>query len=214
MALKMCIGGVQRRPQQARAQQHEHPPDFANTYGHHMPGVAYDEPEDDWDGEPEMRRRRRRRSRYEGGDTMHDGHQRPMGFISPSNTEYESQNNVESLQRMRSEMRALMDDYNEMRAHLGSMKEQMGSVMTAFDASLKPVLNKLDGAAPELIESAVQVLKQPPHTWGEYLSKKDYAGILNMEFGELKKALDAKKPASALKKEMTHTLAAMLKMLA
>lgn len=210
MALKMCIGGSRMSPQRAstRAQQGNYP---AERMTEHF-GV-YDEPEDDWDGEPEMRRRRRRRSRYEAEGGMMIGEDRRMGFMAPipDNTGH---THTDEMRRLRTEMSAVTDGYSEMRAQLGAVQEQMGEMMSALDGAVKPLLGKLEMASPALVEEATKILKQPPHTWGGYLMKKDYAGILNMELGELKKALDAKKPASELKKEMSHALAAMLKLLA
>lgn len=212
MALKMRIGGGGSRPtqqmSQMRAQQGHYPVQpMPERLG------LYDEPEDDWDGMPEMRRRRRRRSRYEAEDGMADESRR-MGFMAPMPGSAAVQESQGELRKLRDEMSAVADEYNEMRAQLGAVQERMGEMMSALDGAVKPLLGKLESVSPTLVDEASKILKQPPHTWGGYLMKKDYAGILNMELGELKKALDAKKPAGELKKEMSHALAAMLKLLA
>lgn len=71
---------------------------------------------------------------------------------------------------------------------------------------------------PELVEKleklfneAVDVAANPPETWDEYLQKKDFAGIVSMESKELLEELKQKKLPKEIKKELTHTLAALLR---
>lgn len=71
-------------------------------------------------------------------------------------------------------------------------------------------LGKLFSAFPGVAESVFGVVASPPETWTEYLKKADFAGIAKMEFGELMKAVQEKKPLPALKKEIMHTAAALL----
>lgn len=57
----------------------------------------------------------------------------------------------------------------------------------------------------------MDVAANPPETWDEYLQKKDFAGIVSMESKELLEELKQKKLPKEIKKELTHTLAALLR---
>ena len=71
-------------------------------------------------------------------------------------------------------------------------------------------LSKLFSMVPGLAEELFNVIADPPQTWISYLQKGDLPGIAKMEFGELMKAVQEKKPLPSLKKEMLHTAAGLL----
>lgn len=73
-------------------------------------------------------------------------------------------------------------------------------------------LTKIDPRLVGVLESAMTVLENPPSTWAQYMHRKDYAGIAKMEGKELMTALEARKPISDIRKELTHTLAALFQM--
>lgn len=78
----------------------------------------------------------------------------------------------------------------------------------------KAAVKKIDPALVGVLEDAVKVLQSPPQTWPAYLHRKDYAGIVDMEAKELLNAIKEKKPVSDMRKELTHTIAALFKLAA
>lgn len=99
----------------------------------------------------------------------------------------------------------LLERMDEMEAHLGKkMDEMQGQMGEAGSADM------LTAKIEDLVEEAIEVAKKPPETWKQYLEKKDFAGIVEMESGELKKALSSKDKKAA-HKEVVHTLAALLR---
>lgn len=81
-------------------------------------------------------------------------------------------------------------------------QEQMG----------RSVMDELDPHMEGLLESAMGVLDEPPSTWKAYTQRSDYLGIAKMEGKELLNALEAHKPVKDIRKELTHTLAALLQL--
>lgn len=75
-------------------------------------------------------------------------------------------------------------------------------------AVVKELTPDLEG----VLEDSVKVLQSPPQTWPAYLHRKDYAGIVKMEAKELLNALEAKKSVADMRKELTHTIAALFKL--
>lgn len=75
-------------------------------------------------------------------------------------------------------------------------------------AAVKELAPTLEG----VLEDSVKVLQSPPQTWPAYLHRKDYAGIVKMETKELLNALEAKKSVADMRKELTHTIAALFKL--
>lgn len=90
-------------------------------------------------------------------------------------------------------------------AKLKGLSDKLAAIVTG-----KPFL----AALPGVFEAAVDVIKSPPPTWPDYLKKGDYAGIVKMETGELLAALEEKKPLKDVRKELTHTVAALLQLCA
>lgn len=75
---------------------------------------------------------------------------------------------------------------------------------------LSCALSGLLSAFPTVAETVFGVVASPPPTWADYLKRSDFGGIAKMEFGELMQAVQAKKPLKDLKKELSHTAAALL----
>lgn len=90
-------------------------------------------------------------------------------------------------------------------AKLKGLSDRLAGIVTG-----KPFL----AALPGVFEAAVDVIKSPPPTWPDYLKKSDYPGIVKMETGELLAALEEKKPLKDVRKELTHTVAALLQLCA
>lgn len=99
----------------------------------------------------------------------------------------------------------ILDRMDEMESKLEKkMDEMQGQMGEAGSADM------LTAKIEDLVEEAIEVAKKPPETWKQYLEKKDFAGIVEMESGELKKALSSKDKKAA-HKEVVHTLAALLR---
>lgn len=99
----------------------------------------------------------------------------------------------------------ILDRMDEMESKLEKkMDEMQGQMGEAGSADM------LTAKIEDLVEEALEVAKKPPETWKPYLEKKDFAGIVEMESGELKKALSSKDKKAA-HKEVVHTLAALLR---
>lgn len=68
------------------------------------------------------------------------------------------------------------------------------------------------GVNAKIVESVLKVLQNPPATWAAYLKNKDYAGIAKMEAKELMSAIEKHKAPADIHKEITHTIAALMRM--
>ena len=99
----------------------------------------------------------------------------------------------------------ILDRMDEMESKLEKKMDEMQGQMGEAGAA-----DMLTAKIEDLVEEAIEVAKQPPATWKQYLEKKDFAGIVEMEAGELKKALSSKDKKAA-HKEVVHTLAALLR---
>lgn len=98
-------------------------------------------------------------------------------------------------------MEMLMDMVREIKQGQDYIKQGMGASSKKLDPRLEGVM-----------ESAVQILDNPPSTWAQYQHRKDYVGIAKMEGKELLAALEAKKPIQDIRKELTHTIAALFQL--
>lgn len=94
----------------------------------------------------------------------------------------------------------IMDMLQDMKAGQEHIKQGMASV------------KKLDPRLDSVLESATKVLENPPSTWAQYQHRKDFAGIAKMEGKELLAALEARKPMQEIRKELTHTIAALFQL--
>lgn len=94
----------------------------------------------------------------------------------------------------------------EMRAEMKQMRKMQEKLMEVGKASISKVSPKLG----ELIDEASMVIKNPPSTWPPYLQRGDFHGIVKMEGDELMEAIKDKKPVKDIKKELTHTIAALM----
>lgn len=105
---------------------------------------------------------------------------------------------------MRISMR--MKELDEEKVQLERTMQQLHSMPMA-DALDPKLTEKLE----ELFSEAVEIAVNPPDTWKDYLRKNDYAGIVGMESKELLEELKKNKLPKDLKKEITHTLAAIIR---
>lgn len=67
--------------------------------------------------------------------------------------------------------------------------------------------------APQLkgvLEAAAYTVNHPPATWYHYITNHDTIGIARMEIGELVKALDEHKSSREIRKELVHSIAALM----
>lgn len=99
----------------------------------------------------------------------------------------------------------LLERMDEMEAHLGKKMDDMQGQMGQGGS-----IDKLTEKVEELVGEALEVAKNPPDTWKQYLEQKNPAGIVSMEAEELKKVLQ-KGDKKGAKKEIVHTLAAILR---
>lgn len=183
MNFRMKLGGGEKR--------HEESAHYTEGYnaGYNM---AMDEMRrrtrghDDYD---EIESRRGRRSRSAMDDVHWPLESRQIGFTGHDDKRHHD--DMESLMRM-------MDD----------IKEGQERIKQGLAASTK----KLDPHMDALLETATGVLDNPPSTWESYIKRQDYIGIAKMEGKELLAALEAHKPMKDIRKELSHTLAALLQL--
>lgn len=140
-------------------------------------------------------RRRRTRGEYDGHDMPRDDVHWPIGFAH----EYP----IEDRRRTRGEEDARVDMLMDMVAGMKAEHEQL-------KRGLASSVQKLDPRLGALLETATGVMENPPSTWDAYVKRGDYLGIAKMEGKELLAALEAHKPLKDLRKELSHTLAALL----
>lgn len=100
------------------------------------------------------------------------------------------------------------DDMDALMRAVDELKEGQHQIMRGMMETRQTLDPRLDG----VLETATGVLENPPVTWDTYLQRKDYAGIAKMEGKELLAALEAKKPMRDIRKELTHTIAALFQM--
>lgn len=155
----------------------------------------------------------RRRIGYEGGEmrdslwttpdsaTMNPPH--PAGVRSFERGYGESRPHPVN----REDMMMRMKELDEERAHLEHAMKSMESSIPMMDDMNPELVEKLESVFGE----AVAIASDPPETWNKYIEKEDYAGIVGMESKELVDALKQKKLPKEVKKELTHTLAAILR---
>lgn len=145
----------------------------------------------------EMRRRRSPRGMYEDTENRRRGarseEDRQIGFTGDRARQNPS---VEDM------LPGLMDMAHELKKGQERIMEHMGSVT-----------EKLDPRLADVLESATHIMDNPPSTWEPYKHRGDYAGILKMEGKELLEALEARKPLKDIRKELTHTLAALFQIM-
>lgn len=150
---------------------------------------------EDYD-EVENRRRRRTRGEYDGHDMPKDDVHWPIGFTHEYPVE-------DRRRRTRGEDDDRVDMLMDMVHSLKEGQEHIkrGMVSTA---------QKLDPRMAALLETATGVMENPPSTWDAYMKRADYLGIAKMEGKELLSALEAHKPIKDIRKELSHTLAALM----
>lgn len=168
---------------------------------------------DDWH---EMDRRRRSRGMYED-DTFYPGMEdhydeesrrgRARSYDEGSHYDEESRrgrprSHYDEPQRMG----YVRDERDDMRAMMHDISKKLDKVARSGYASVKKLAPNLEG----VLEDATEVMQEHPKTWLPYIQKHDYAGIAKMEGKELLSAIEAKKPAHEIRKELVHTIAALL----
>lgn len=135
------------------------------------------------------------------GDPQHRGNDtRSSHWDKPGEYHYPA----DMMDPMQISMR--MKELDEEKAQLERTMQQLHSMPMA-DALDPKLAEKLE----ELFSEAVEIAANPPDTWKDYLRKKDYAGIVGMESKELLEELKKNKLPKDLKKEITHTLAAIIR---
>lgn len=235
--MKIFLGRMpeQRRPEEmrhGRAESHWHE-EPESRRGRRARSAM---PWDDW-GDDGVEDRRGRRARSEMYDASEDRRQ-SRGMMSLR--EHDDWEEPESRRRRtRSEMddtaRSHWDEEPEERRRTRSCDEEhyfpeqqrigyaashempqvsMGGGVSEHLEQGKAMVKKIDPRLVGVLEDAVKVLQSPPQTWPAYLHRKDYAGIAEMEGKELLAALKEKKPVSDIRKELTHTIAALFKLAA
>lgn len=100
------------------------------------------------------------------------------------------------------------DDEDDLRAMLKDLHHKLDKVMESGYASTKQLAPNLEG----VLEDAVDLLENCPKTWEPYLKHKDYLGIVKMEGTELLRAVEARKSKEGMRKELVHTIAALLQL--
>lgn len=162
---------------------------------------------------------RRRRSAYSDGydDGRKDAEREMRRRSSMRQDEPESRRGARSHEEEQPEARQIgfavsPDERKEMRMMLHEMHElhdRMEHMTRMGSASVKKLAKPLEG----VLDDAAEIIKNPPATWDHYLEKDDIAGIVKTEGKELLGALDEGKAPGAVRKEFTHTMAALLLMM-
>ena len=146
-------------------------------------------------GDPQHQGNDMRSNYRDKPDEMRSGHwDKPGEYHYPADT----------MDPMHISMR--MKELDEEKVQLERAMQQLHSMPMA-DALDPKLTEKLE----ELFSEAVEIAANPPDTWKDYLRKKDYAGIVGMESKELLDELKKNKLPKDLKKEITHTLAAIIR---
>lgn len=181
-----------------------YPPDMRNEMRR---GVSnYYPPEDDYSEdmeEMEMRRRRGRSGRFVRGE-------------SRSRMGYESQNRMAPMEDCEwPEMSGgESSGYTEARGYAGEYHHPEMSEGESRPMGFRPGMvgpfQEFGEKGKQMYQDARKVLDNPPPTWKNYLERGDFAGILAMESKELANALASKKSPDAVKKEISHVLAALM----
>lgn len=149
-------------------------------------------PHEEWEN-----RRGRPRGTYEEHDMPRDDVRWPIGFAH----EYPVEDRRGRRSRGEDDSRVdmLMDMMHDLKTEHEHLKRGMASSM-----------KKLDPHMTALLETATSVMENPPSTWDAYMKREDYLGIAKMEGKELLTALEAHKPVKDIRKELSHTLAALM----
>lgn len=178
---------------------------------------------DDYD-DTEMRRRRSRMHAPEYDDYDDTEMRRRSRMHMPEHedtemrrrrsrmSEYDEHEEAEMRRRLRAAMEYFPWDaeprqigFGNPTAHHGKASEGHGAMEHRF-AHLKKLIPNLD----DVLKDASQVIQNPPSTWGAYLKSHDLHGIAKMEGKELMSAIEQKKPAKDIHKELVHTIAALV----
>lgn len=229
----LLMGGGKREGREQRPMEHEYPQQhypMDDEMEMRRRRRAYATRENDFGDDPMEMRRRRSRGGYEDhfGDDPAEMRRRSRGA-------YEDNWGDDSEMRRGRRARSAWDDsesrMDEMRRRSMRGDDDMTDRHMGYDTSehmpmearggmsgLKQGTQQLGKAVPldpsmeSVLEAATKVLDTPPATWVAYLHKKDYLGIAKMEGKELMQALEAKKPAKEIRKELIHTMAALMQL--
>lgn len=163
----------------------------------------------DMDEDMEMRRRRRS---FMPGDDEDDMEMRRRRRSSYDNHYPSDPNEEMRRRRMMDEGREIGFGHphplEDMRAEMHEMRKTLDGIKEKGYASVKKLAPNLEG----VLEDASKVLEHHPQTWDMYMQRKDYRGIAKMEGKELLDALEAGKSPKEIRKELVHTIAALLQM--
>lgn len=188
------------------------------TRNHDTPHQTYGYAENFGDDHEDMEMRRRRRSAYERGyeDAMIDeearrrrSHWKPEEEMRGAQNWGDSEEEMEMRRRRRGQMGfdvSPRQEMEEMRTEMHHMKKMQEKLMEGGYASVKKLAPNLEG----VLEDAAKTVTSPPQTWPPYLQRGDLHGIARMEGEELMKALKEHKPAKDIRKELVHTIAALM----
>lgn len=123
---------------------------------------------------------------------------RQIGFIP-----YETED------RRRGRPRGEHEDMAEMMDMMRKLKESHESLKQGLASTVK----KLDPRLVSLLETATSIAENPPSTWEPHIKRGDYLGIVKMEGKELMSALESHKSGKDMRKELSHTLAALMQLI-
>lgn len=74
---------------------------------------------------------------------------------------------------------------------------------------MRPLEKQLAPQLKGVLEDAVDVMRNPPTSWHEYLKTRNTYGIAHMELDELIDALKEHKSSREVRKELVHAIAAL-----
>lgn len=154
--------------------------------------------------------RKRARSEQEHNVPSDDVHwplgARQIGFVGEP-PHHDSQRTPQHDPHQRESVSMIQDPVSMIMDMLVDVKQGQESIRQGMTS-----VKKLDPRLDSVLESATQVLENPPSTWAQYQHRKDFMGIARMEGKELLAALEARKPIQDIRKELTHTIAALFQL--
>lgn len=162
-------------------------------------------------GDDDMDMRRRRAAYSDGYDDGRKDAEREMRRRVRSHWEEEPEERRRMHEEDSPEARQIGFDVapdvrKEMRMMMHEMREMHDHIMRKGSAATKTLAKPLEG----VLEDATDIMENPPSTWKKHLEKGDLAGIVKMEGKELLDALEEGKSPHEIRKEFTHTIAALL----
>lgn len=140
---------------------------------------------------------------YGSKDTMWPSYSKQDSY--PSHKEHDHDEDADSMQY------ASVDEISRRMKELDEEREELQKAMDHAKEMEELHSQELEEKISAIFNDAVDIDADPPDTWKPYMEKGDIAGIISMESKELVDALKKRRPSKDIHKEITHLLAAIMK---